>query len=98
LWAIDYSAESEPIDVAVGERPREVVAVGTRLWSSVEALSWGGRCQYYMRFGIGSRTVTTGSEVRPLVKWEYYDVCKEETERIRGWKYSFREFWPWRRM
>jgi hypothetical protein len=37
LWAI--LLKNEPIDVAVAEGPMELVAVGTRLWPSVEVLS-----------------------------------------------------------
>lgn len=32
--------KNEPIEVAVGEGPEEVVAVGIRLWPRVEVLSW----------------------------------------------------------
>lgn len=32
--------KKEPIDVAVGVEPLEVVGVGSRLWPSVEVLSW----------------------------------------------------------
>ena len=35
----------EPIEVAVDEGPDEVVAVGIRLWPSVEVLSCKQRCQ-----------------------------------------------------
>lgn len=33
--------KNEPIEVAVGEGPDEVVAVGMRLCPRVEVLSWG---------------------------------------------------------
>ncbi len=42
LWAI--LLKKEPIDVAVGEAPDEVVVVGIRLWPSVEVLSWKKIC------------------------------------------------------
>jgi hypothetical protein len=32
--------KNEPIEVAVGEGPDEVVAVGIMLWPRVEVLSW----------------------------------------------------------
>jgi hypothetical protein len=42
LWAM--LLKKEPIDVAVGEAPDEVVVVGIRLWPSVEVLSWKKIC------------------------------------------------------